>query len=286
MSDVAVGLSLMPTEDFLRATLPLFETNAVDVVEWSFDTAWTDEELPSWMPPLLDDYAEAGRLLGHGIAYSPLSARFTARQDDWLRRLRVAFDRRAYRSVSEHFGFMTASDFEFGAPMPVPYTDSTVRIGRDRLRRLKEAARVDVGLENLALALGTRDVDDQGPFLEELLSAVDGFLVLDVHNLYCQASNFGRDALALAERYPLARVRQLHVSGGSWSGDGALRIRQDTHDDRVPDEVLALVAPIAARCPNLAHVILERVGGTLRDAAEEAAFAEDFRVLRKIVREG
>lgn len=236
--EVVAGLALMPTDDFLRATLPLFERDEVGVVEWSFDTAWTDADLPPWMPPLLDDYAEGGMLLEHGTTYSPLSAAFTERQREWLERTKAAFARRSYQSVSEHFGFMTAGDFEFCAPMPVPYTDAAVRIGRDRLRRLADATKADVGLENLALAFGEDDVRDQGPFLEELLAQVDGFLVLDLHNIHCQAKNFGRDPRALLDRYPLHRVRQLHLSGGSWSEAG---VRQDTHDGDVPDEVFDLV---------------------------------------------
>lgn len=278
--DIHVGLSLMPTEDFLRATLPLFEAGHVDVVEWSFDTAWTDDDLPSWMPPLLDDYAEKGRLLGHGTSFSPLSATFTDRQKDWLDRAKGAMARRSYASVSEHFGFMTAGDFDFCAPMPVPYTDAAVRIGQDRLRRLAEVAKVDVGLENLALAFGENDVRDQGPFLEELLSAVNGFLVLDLHNIHCQAKNFDRDARALLDGYPLHRVRQLHVSGGSWSAEG---VRQDTHDAEVPDEVFELVPHAIAKCPNLRHVILERLGGTLRSPEEEVRLAADFHRLRGLL---
>lgn len=279
--DIRVGLSVMPTDDFLRATLPLFEGGEVDVVEWSFDTAWTDRDLPSWMPPVLDDYADAGALLGHGTTYSPLSAVFGDEHRDWLARAKTAMTRRPYQSVTEHFGFMIAGAFEFCAPMPVPYTQAAVRIGVDRLRRLKDAVGVDVGLENLALAFGDADVRDQGPFLEDLLAPVGGFLVLDLHNIHCQARNFDRDPIELLEAYPLARVRQLHVSGGSWSNRG---VRQDTHDAEVPEEVFALVPEAARMCSGLRHVILERVGGTLRTASDDARFAEDFRRLRALLR--
>lgn len=276
----------MPCPDFLAASLPLFEAGEVDVLEWSFDTAWDDVALPEWMPDVLDDYAAGGRLLAHGVAFSLLSARWEPRQEEWLASLRRSFDRRAYAQLSEHFGFMTAEGFAFGAPMPVPYTDAALRIGRDRLRRLADAARMEVGLENLALAFSERDVRDQGPFLEALLESVSGFLVLDLHNVHCQAENFRIDPRAILESYPLARVRELHVSGGSWSGVGEERLRQDTHDDIVPGPVFELLPWAIERCPRLEHIILERLGGTFRGPGDEAQLAVDLRRIRAIAGAG
>lgn len=271
---------MMKTPDFLAASLPLFEAGEVDMLEWSFDTGWTDDELPPWMPDVLDEYADRGRLSGHGVSYSLLSARWEPRQRSWLDQLRGALTRRRYSRVSEHFGFMTAEGFSFGAPMPVPFTPAALRIGRDRLSRLVDAARVDVGLENLALAFSAEDVRDQGPFLEELLAPSNGFLVLDLHNVYCQAENFRLAPRDILETYPLQRVRELHVSGGSWSSDGQGRIRQDTHDGDVPDAVFDLVPWAIERCPALEDIVLERLGGTMHPGSDELRFAQDFRKLR------
>src|SRR5262245_56053470 len=114
--------------------------------------------------------------------------------------------------MSEYFGLVIVFGFVDGAPLPVPATAAALAIGRDRLARLGAAARAPVGVENLALAFGPSDVDAQGPFLEALLAPVDGYLVLDLHNLWCQAVNFARDPRALLATYPLARARVLHVS--------------------------------------------------------------------------
>ena len=50
--------------------------------------------------------------------------------------------------------------------------------------------------------------------------------------------------------YPLHRVRELHVAGGSWSGADAKPIRRDTRDGPVPDELFAWL-------PHVEAVILE-----------------------------
>src|SRR5262245_38164176 len=212
-----VGLSLMLEDDFLRTSLPLFEASEVEVLEWSFDVGWGVSALPAWADELLDHYSQAGRLLGHGVTFSAFSAAWTPRQAAWLERLRRELAQRKYLHVSEHFGFMTAGDFHRSAPLPVPLTEASLRLGQERLRMLQEHGARPVGLENLAFAFGRQDVADQGGFLDELLAPVDGFLLLDLHNLYCQSCNFGLSIEELLDLYPLGRVRELHVSGGSWS---------------------------------------------------------------------
>jgi uncharacterized protein (UPF0276 family) len=282
-----VGLSLMLEADFAAAALPLLAGDEVDVLEWSFDIGWGPDGLPDWAAELLDHYSQGGRLLGHGVTFSPLSGHWAQRQQQWLDRLARECEQRRYRHISEHFGFMTAGDFHRSAPLPVPLCEATVRIGRERLRRLADVARVPVGLENLAFAFGPQDFRDQGVFLEQLLGEVDGFLLLDLHNVYCQLCNFGQSVDQLLDSYPLDRVRELHVSGGSWSEsttEGGGRVRRDTHDEAVPDEVFELVRWALARCPAVEAVILERLGDTLR-AADAEGFQNDFRRLRQLVRE-
>lgn len=53
----------MAEADFVSAILPLLQDNAVDVVEWSFDTFFAAEE-PSWLKDLLNFMQEMGVCLG------------------------------------------------------------------------------------------------------------------------------------------------------------------------------------------------------------------------------
>ncbi len=276
-----VGLSLMPEADYAAAALPLLSAGVVDAVEYSFDMRWGSGP-PEWMAGLLDHYGQAGRLLGHGVSWSMLSARWSDRHEAWLRRLGHEVAERRYAHVSEHFGFMLAADFTWSAPLPVPATPSVVRMGRERLQRLAKVAGVPVGLENLALALSADDALGQGALLDAMLEAVDGFVLLDVHNLWCQVANFGLDPADLLARFPLHRVRQIHVSGGSWDVALQPRFRRDTHDDAVPDEVLELLALALPRCAQLEHVVLERLGTTLPTAAAQAELQRDFHRVREV----
>lgn len=277
---IGVGLSVMPEPAWRDAAVPLLSDGQVDLLEWSFDTGW-GRDLPAWLDPLLDFASNNGVLWGHGVSYSLLTAGFPERQEAWLDNLRRELDRRSYVGISEHFGFCHAKGFRRAPPLPVPWCEATVRIGQQRLTRLAEVAGVPVGLENLAFAFGRRDMLDQGPFLDELLSAVDGYLVLDVHNLWCQVQNFGVEAGSLLSRYPLDRVRVAHVSGGSWSIAGSRPWRRDTHDGPVPDEVFALLPTVINICPSLEAVVLERLGTSLEGQGQ--AFRDEFLRLRQVV---
>ncbi len=279
MSSPRAGVSLFFEDDLRLAVLPLFEAGLVDVLEMSIDLTF-DAEVPPWAVALLDFYAERQSLYAHGVHFSPLSAVFEARQTKWLDDLRRACSLRRYQHLSEHFGFMTVPGLSRGAPLPLPFTRAAVAVGRDRIARLADAASVPIGLENLALAFSVRDACEQGAFLEALLAPTDGFLLLDVHNLHCQIASFGLDPIEHLSRYPLERVREIHVSGGRVHhtvADPRRPFRRDTHDDAVPDEVFALLSQALDRCPNVEVVILERLGGTLGTEESRTRFGEDFR---------
>jgi uncharacterized protein (UPF0276 family) len=283
-----VGLALMPDESFRRASSSLFESGAVDAVEWTLDATWAAPgyRVPAWVDAVLDAYAGAGRLYGHGVTFSTLSAAWEPRQEEWLRRLAGELGRRRYVHVSEHFGFMSTPDFLPGAPLPVPMTDGAVRVGRQAIARLAEVVGAPVGLENLAPVFGRRDADDQGDFLEALLAPTEGFVILDLHNVYCQAVSLGVPARSLVARMPLARVRELHVAGGTtWTAACApdRAIRRDTHDAPVPDEVMDLVAFALDACPGVEVVFLERFTETLQTNEEAERFCQDYRRLLDVV---
>jgi len=283
---IETGLSLMLEDEFRIAVQPLLDAGEVEVLEWSFDMAW-GRTLPEWWERLLKEFSTDDRLLGHGVSFSPLSGRWSDRQEAWLSMLQHDLQRTPMRHLSEHFGFMDAGDFHQSAPLPVPMNSETLAVGRDRLQRLANASALPVGLENLAFSFSAADVREQGQFLEQLLAPVDGFLVLDLHNVHCQACNFDIAPDELIPLFPLERVRELHISGGSWSQASSSsrkrKLRRDTHDGPVPDEVFALLEQAVSVCPNVEAVILEHIGTALGTAAEADRLRGDFRTLRQIV---
>lgn len=289
----------MLQEDFLAATLPLFSNDKVEILEWSPDIGWAAPAMPEWANELLDFYSSADSLYGHGVNYSPMSAEWTAVDSEWIKNLERELEARKFVHFSEHFGYSRIGHLQQGAPLPVPFTAAAIKAGQFKLEKLAQTTGGRIGLENLALAFNKRDAMQQGRFLDELLKPFDGFVLLDLHNLYCQMENFGLSAEELLGSYPLDRVREIHISGGSWSQSQAAqtkrkskqtlapasvtRIRRDTHDNEVPEEVLALLPLVLAKCPNVEAVILERIGGTMPNADQQARFREDYRAIAKLI---
>lgn len=270
----------------LSASLPLFAEERVEAIEWSFDTLFNYKEIPSWFLELLHTYSDAGRLVGHGVFFSLFSGRFLPEQKAWLEALRKMAGTFRFDHITEHFGFMTGKDFHSGAPLNIPYSDVTLRIGRDRLMRIQDAAQCPVGLENLAFSYSADEVKRHGEFLEMLVEPVNGFIILDLHNLYCQLHNFSMPYEQLIGLYPLHRVREIHISGGSWedaaSGQGRT-IRRDTHDDAVPTVVFDLLRRTMPLCPNLKYVVMEQLGTGLQTEGSKQGFYNDFITMQEIV---
>jgi uncharacterized protein (UPF0276 family) len=286
MSHVHSSIACNLDANILLAALPLFEAGKVQAIEWSFDTVFDPDGMPAWFTELLEVFGRENRLVGHGVFFSLFAGKWTREQQEWLNRLSTMATRYRFDHVTEHFGFMTGADFHKGAPISVPFTPTTLALGRDRLMRIHDACQCPVGLENLAFSYSPEEVRRHGAFLDQLLEPINGFIILDLHNLYCQVRNFDVAADALLAFYPLERVREMHLSGGSWSDSQMTpgkKIRRDTHDEAVPQEVFALLESTIRQCPNLKYVVLEQLGSGLATGESRRAFQEDFLVMDRIV---
>lgn len=285
MRKALLGLSMMAEPDFVTAILPLLENNEIDVLEWSFDTFYEIDE-PEWLSNLLNFYSENNRLIGHGVYYSLLNAVWTDRQQQWLENLKIETQKRKYNHITEHFGFMNTENFHQGIPLPLPLNAVTLQTGKDRLQRLQNVLDIPVGIENLAFSFSKQEVEEQGVFLDKLIEDIDGFLILDLHNIYCQAHNFKIDMKELIHLYPLDKVKEIHLSGGSWEESACSKgkyIRRDTHDDCIPEEIFQILPYILSQCDNMEYVIIERLGNTMSTEKDKTSFIKDFRRTKKII---
>lgn len=286
MSQIHPSIACNLDADILAAAIPLFEQGKVAAIEWSFDTLFKTRDIPSWFVDLLDLYSKEGRLIGHGVFFSLFSGKWSQEQEGWLAHLKKVSTHFRFEHITEHFGFMTGKNFHEGAPISLPFNASTLAIGQDRLRRIQQTCQCPVGLENLAFAYSLEEVKQHGAFLDALVTPVNGFVILDLHNLYCQLHNFEINSNTLLDLYPLEKVREIHISGGSWDEnviDPGKKIRRDTHDSSVPAEVFTLLENTIPRCPNLRYVVLEQLGNALTTPESRAAFGRDFLILEEII---
>ncbi len=280
------GISCNLDRNILETALPLFEEGIVEAIEWSFDALFQHEYIPDWFEQLLQVYAQEGRLIGHGVYYSLFSGKWTPQQQQWLNGLQATTNQYPLDHVSEHFGYMTGEDFHKGAPLSVPYNKTTLSIATDRMKRMHNACQTPVGLENLAFSYCIDEVKQHGNFINQILAPVNGFLILDLHNVYCQTHNFDVPFQELINCYPLERVREIHISGGSWEEstiEQGRTIRRDTHDDAVPKIVFEYLKTVIPQVPNLKFVMLEQLGSDLKTPESRQQFRKDFQKMISIV---
>lgn len=182
-----------------------------------------------------------------------------ARRLDAIARL---IDRIQPESWSEHLAFVRAGGIEIGhlaaPPRSAGSIDGTLR-NLDLARRITGLA---PAIENIATLIDPpASTMSEAEWLGGILAGSDNSLLLDLHNVYSNALNFGLDARSFVDSLPLERVRTIHVAGGVWTGpsDGGQRYLDD-HLHSVPDPVFALLEHVAARTSQPLTVILERDG--------------------------
>lgn len=280
------GISCNLDSDLLQTAFPLFSQGKIEAIEWSFDALFRHQSIPEWFENLLSFFAENERLIGHGVYYSIFSGRFSEDQRKWLMGLDEISSKYNFDHITEHFGYMTGEDFHKGAPMNIPFTEESFLIAQDRMLRMHDACSVPVGLENLAFAFDHDSMLAQGKFLERIVKSVNGFIILDLHNVYCQVQNFDVDFETILDTMPLHRVREIHISGGTWEdsiSEPHKKIRRDTHDDAVPDEVFEYLEKVIPLLPNLKYVILEQMGIALKTQEQRRRFQNDYLQMKQIM---
>lgn len=179
---------------------------------------------------------------------------------------------------SEHLHFQTVMDSDgprdTGVPLPLPLTHEAAALVANRSAELIERFGVPFLLENAAQYLGRlpgdADIAGEEEFIAEIAAASGCGLLLDLHNLHCNAVNHGFDATTALDRLPLDRVGEIHVAGGSWAEGFYL----DAHDGLVPDPVWALLELALPRCRNVAGLVFEMLDVHVRRTPPEAIAGE------------
>jgi len=165
-------------------------------------------------------------------------------------------------SWSEHLAFVRGGGIEIGHLAAPPRTEASIE---GTCRNIDCAARI-VGcaplVENIATLIAPPASQlDEPEWIERIVCGARIGMLLDLHNLYANAVNFGDDPHVFLRRLPLERVRAVHLSGGRWiSGPNGVRRLLDDHLHDVPEEVLALLCELGRLAPQPLTVIIERDG--------------------------
>jgi uncharacterized protein (UPF0276 family) len=164
---------------------------------------------------------------------------------------------------SEHLSFVRGGGIEIGQLAAPPRTSSTVTGAIANLTIAKAIVGARPLVENVATLIDPPGSQyDEPTWIAAILSASGCDLLLDLHNLYANAVNFGFDPLAYVARLPRERIAAVHLAGGRWirgQSAGDCRILDD-HLHDVPEPVYKLLTTVGERVMRPLTVILERDG--------------------------
>jgi uncharacterized protein (UPF0276 family) len=168
---------------------------------------------------------------------------------------------------SEHLAFVRSGGYEIGHLAAPPRNAATVDGAAGNLRALCTVVGAMPAVENIATLMAPPASSmDEPDWVAAIARAARAPLLLDLHNLYANAVNFGFEPLAYLRRFPLQSVQIVHISGGVWTecGDGEFgstgRRLLDDHLHDVPECVFRMLEVLGEHCPRRLTVILERDG--------------------------
>ena len=208
----------------------------------------------------LADLARMRPLWLHGVSLGLASSGPVAGAR--LSRLARLVERVRPQAWSEHLAFVRAGGVEIGHLAAPPRASATAEGALANLRRAAETVGTLPAVENIATLLEPPgSTMDEPEWIRAIVRGSGAAMLLDLHNLYANALNFGRSPLELLEAMPVERVTMVHISGGRWiqHESGTLRLLDD-HLHDVPAAVYTLLEALARLAPQPLAVIVERDG--------------------------
>ena len=238
---------------------------AVDYLAVTADMFWIDHgsetgdggrrftDLPTWTT-LLESWARpiVSHHLGLSIASAvPTDRAYVAQMGVWAKRWGAHW-------LSDHLAFVAVAEGEgptaAGLALTAPFDRDVLDLAVERARFVMDETDAPFLLENSPYYVTFDDSDmSEAEFLNRFCADSGGGLLLDLHNLYCNAINYGFSGHVFLDQLDLANVVEVHIANGSELGG----MYADSHSGAPPEPVWDLLADLVRRAPNLRGITFE-----------------------------
>src|SRR5262249_33375522 len=180
---------------------------AIDVLEVIAED-WLDAK--SRESAALAELARTRPVILHGVSLGLASSEPVAA---WrLSRMARLVERVRPEAWSEHLAFVRAGGIEIGHLAAPPRTTATAEDAAANIARAARAVGTMPCVENIATLIEPpASVIDEAQWTRAIVEAAGTTMLLDLHNLYANALNFGRAPLGLLRGMPLERVSMVHL---------------------------------------------------------------------------
>lgn len=242
------------------------QPGALDYWAITPDMFWTDAGpaanpatrfagIPRWVAAL-EEAAERLPIVAHHIGLS-LASTLTP-DPGYVTQLASWQERWAYPWLSDHLSFAMVGGptgaGSAGIALPIPYDEEALDLVAERVAAVMARTGRPFLVENPAYYIRYEAEEmTETAFLSRLCERTGCGLLLDLHNLYCNATNFGYDACEWIAALDLAQVVEIHIAGGAWIGD----VWADSHAGPCPEGVWILLDHVLPRCPNIRGITFE-----------------------------
>ena len=161
-----------------------------------------------------------------------------------LKKLKVVCQRFEPQLVSEHLCWCSVDGRYVNDLLPLPYSEEALEHVSRRIQEVQEYLDRQILVENVSSYLQfAHSTIPEWEFVREVAGRTGCGILLDVNNVYVNATNHGFDAEEYLQAMPLGTVQELHLAGFDVS-EGLLL---DTHGRPVHPEVWELYRRAVAR---------------------------------------
>lgn len=181
------------------------------------------------------EYTERFPFVIHGLSLSigspaPLDLELVRSIKQFMREHKIL-------CYSEHLSYCSDHGHLYDL-LPIPFTEEAVGYVAERIRRVQHELGQRIAMENVSYYAAPGQEMTELEFLSAVLEEADCGLLLDVNNIYVNATNHGYDPLAFLRALPSERILYAHVAGHF---DEAEDLKVDTHGAPVIDPVWQLL---------------------------------------------
>jgi uncharacterized protein (UPF0276 family) len=254
MAVTGVGLQLNPTIirllDSVDPSLFAFSELLCDQFAAPLDCAYVIE--PATRPEL-EKLAGTHPLIAHGNYGNEFGFEALDETPGVARHIAIAHEMKSPWYADHMFYGFQASSYMWSSPLQVSRAEVERVAGR--AAALQDRLKLPLLHENAFYYAPFPGSDlEEAEFMAQIVERAQTYLLLDLHNIHSNASNFeGYDAWRFLRTIPLDRVIEVHIAGGQhiegWY--------HDFHNHPVPEPVWEMLAYVIRNAPNLAAVTLE-----------------------------
>ncbi len=197
---------------------------------------------------LSDDFS----IIPHGVGLSIGSYQQVSRNH--LEKIKGLLKLTKSPYFSEHLAVTNTPGIDIGHLSPISFNQKVLDKVVENIKFTQDFLEVPLVLENITVG---HEIPGSTMLQEEFFNAMcerSGCgMLLDLTNLYTNSVNWSFDMNQRLDEFPLEHVVQIHLAGGTWSGDTLI----DSHSESVPAPVWELLE-LFLKKQSVKGVIIER----------------------------